>query len=198
MMLFFPILRKFFSAIRVFTIAVVASVVGYLVLLIMAMSGVSSVYVFMIPGFLIMSAVGIMNVLVTVFLANTVDYGELKNHRRDESVIFSMQTFVVKLASGISAFIAAMALQFLNLSKDTDAAKEAVDYSLNVTLNQKMSLRMIMTLIPMAGLFFAIVWFKKKYILTDEKVEEIAQKVHGLSNAEEEAVQDVTPAVEAE
>ena len=41
-------------------------------------------------------------VLTTIFLANTVDYGELKNNRRDESVIFSMQTFVVKLASGVA------------------------------------------------------------------------------------------------
>ena len=48
-----------------------------------------------------MSAVGVLNVIITVFLANTVDYGEFKNSRRDESVIFSMQTFVVKLASGI-------------------------------------------------------------------------------------------------
>ena len=40
---------------------------------------------------------------------------------------------------------------------------------------------MIMTLIPMAGLFFAIVWFRRKYILTDEKVDEIAKLVHGDS-----------------
>lgn len=47
-----------------------------------------------------------LTVLTTVFLANTVDYGELKNNRRDESVIFSMQTFVVKLASGVAAMLA--------------------------------------------------------------------------------------------
>lgn len=197
-MALYPILRKFFNSIKIYFISLGMAIVGYASLLMMASTSIKNVYILFIPGFCIFAANGMLSVLTTVFLANTVDYGELKNHRRDESVIFSMQTFVVKLASGISAFIAAMALQFLNLSKDTDAAQKAVDYSLNVTLNQKMSLRMIMTLIPMAGLFFAIVWFKKKYILTDEKVEEIAQKVHGLSNAEEEVVQDVTPAVEAE
>ena len=34
-----------------------------------------------------------------------------------------------------------------------------------------------MTLIPIACLCVAFFWFKKRYILTDEKVEEIAKKV---------------------
>lgn len=48
------------------------------------------------PGGIDYVAVGVLNVIITIFLANTVDYGEFKNNRRDESVIFSMQTFVDK------------------------------------------------------------------------------------------------------
>ena len=36
---------------------------------------------------------------------------------------------------------------------------------------------MTMTLIPIAGLIFAIIWFKKRYKLTDERIEEIAAEV---------------------
>ena len=68
-------------------------------------------------------------VLVTIFLANTVDYGEIKNDRRDESVIFSMQTFVVKLASGIAALAAAISLSVFNISR-SDKTYEAVNGSL--------------------------------------------------------------------
>ena len=39
---------------------------------------------------------------------------------------------------------------------------------------QKMGLRMAMTIIPIIGIIFAIFWFKKKYILTDEKLQEIS------------------------
>lgn len=35
----------------------------------------------------------------------------MKNNRRDESVIFSMQTFVVKLASGVAALAASIVIQ---------------------------------------------------------------------------------------
>ena len=43
-----------------------------------------------------------LSVLTTLFLSNSVDYGQLKTGRREESVIFSMQTFVVKAASGVA------------------------------------------------------------------------------------------------
>ena len=153
------------------------AIAGYISLLILASTTMSNVCLLFIPGFFIFAANGMLSVITTVFLANTVDYGELKNNRRDESVIFSMQTFVVKLASGISALIAAIALQVLSLSNDTDEAATAIDYSAGVNISQKMGLRMTMTIIPIIGLIFAIVWFKNKYILTDSKIDEISEEL---------------------
>jgi melibiose permease len=40
-----------------------------------------------------------------------------------------------------------------------------------------MGLRMFMTLIPIAVLIFAIIWFKNNYKLTDEKIEEISKEL---------------------
>lgn len=99
MMLLFPLLRKFMNTMKIFYVSFSMAFAGYMILLVIAFSGSTNVYLLLVPAFLIMSAIGMLNVIVTIFLANTVDYGELKNNRRDESVIFSMQTFVVKLAS---------------------------------------------------------------------------------------------------
>ena len=99
MMLLFPLLRKMMDTIRIFYTCFGMAVTGYILIIIISFTGTSNVKWLLIPAALIMAAVGVLNVIITVFLANTVDYGELKNHRRDESVIFSMQTFVVKLAS---------------------------------------------------------------------------------------------------
>ena len=178
MMLLFPLLRKFFTTLKMYYICLGMAVVGYAVLLLLAFTKMSNVFLLFIPGFFIFAANGMLTVLTTVFLANTVDYGELKNNRRDESVIFSMQTFVVKLASGVSALIASIALQIFSLSSESvDEAQQAVDFSQSVSQSSKAGLRMTMTLIPIAGLIFAFFWFRKKYILTDEKVEEIAEEV---------------------
>lgn len=179
MMAFYPLLRKKFSSLQIFYICLGMAVVGYLVLLALAFTNMSSVFLLFIPAFFIFAANGMLTVITTVFLANTVDYGELKNNRRDESVIFSMQTFVVKLASGIAALAASICLSINKLQSGTEVTEEMkeVDWSLGVELSQKTGLRMTMTIIPIIGLIIAFFWFKKKFILTDQKVEEIAAQV---------------------
>ena len=184
MMLFYPLLRKKFTSLQIFYICLGMAAVGYLVLLGLAFTNMSSVFLLFIPGFCIFAANGMLTVITTVFLANTVDYGELKNGRRDESVIFSMQTFVVKLASGIAIMAASICLKINKLSDEaiTEEAKK-IDWSLNVSAAAKTGLRMTMTVIPIIGLIIAFFWFRKKFILTDQKVEEIAQEVKALHEA---------------
>ncbi len=178
MAVFYPLLRKAFSNKSIFNITLGSAMIGYAVLFGIAFTNMSSVYLLFIPGFFIFAANGVLQVLTTVFLANTVDYGELKNGRRDESVIFSMQTFVVKLASGIAAFIASLCLSINSLSNQATTEEEhAIDFAKDVAASAKLGLRMTMTIIPILGLFAAILIFRKKFILTDEKVAEIAENL---------------------
>ena len=175
MMLFYPLLRKKFSSLQIFYICLGMAIIGYAVLLALAFINMSSVYLLFIPAFFIFAANGMLTVITTVFLANTVDYGELKNGRRDESVIFSMQTFVVKLASGVAALVASICLSINKLQAGTEVseADKLVDWSLGVSAASKAGLRMTMTIIPIIGLFIALFWFRKRFILTDQKMSEI-------------------------
>jgi Na+/melibiose symporter-like transporter len=188
MMLFFPLLRKAFNTLKIFYICVFAAIGGYVILLVMALAGLKSVYPFFVPGFFIMAAVGMLNVVVTIFLANTVDYGHLKNNRRDESVIFSMQTFVVKLASGIAALVASICLSIFNIKESSEAAVtyssmlEKIDNCKNhvvdtISSGSIVGLRLVMTLAPIIVLAIALLIFKSKYILTDKKLTEIAKEL---------------------
>ena len=122
-----------------------------------------------------------MQVLTTVFLANTVDYGELKNDRRDESVIFSMQTFVVKLASGLAALIVSICLSVFRISSDTstDTVVKAIDAT------SKMGLCMTMTILPILGLIIATIVFRKHFMLDEKKVEEIVSQIKEKRGASE-------------
>ena len=174
MVLFFPVLRKFMNAIQVFYVSFAMAILGYASLLILAFTNMSNVFLLFVPGFFIFAANGMLSVLTTVFLANTVDYGEYKNNSRDESVIFSMQTFVVKLASGVAALIASICLSVFNLSNDTSDTAAVAEAVANSSV---VGLRMTMTVVPIAGLLVAVFLFHKKYILTDEKVAEIAAAV---------------------
>ncbi|MCR5356858.1 MAG: glycoside-pentoside-hexuronide (GPH):cation symporter [Lachnospiraceae bacterium] len=180
MMLLFPILRKFINSLKIFYTCFAMALSGYVVLLVETFFLKENVYFLLIPAFLIMSALGMMNVVTTIFLANTVDYGELKNNRRDESVIFSMQTFMVKLASGLAAFVAGIVLQICRINEDKEAAVAE-----GISVSSRMGLRMSMTVIPIIVLVIGLIIFAKKYILTDEKLEEITNELAGRRNREE-------------
>ncbi|MBO5524016.1 MAG: MFS transporter [Roseburia sp.] len=171
MMLFFPLLRRFLSSIQVFYVSFASAIAGYAVLLVLMFTNMTNIFLLFVPAFFIFAANGMLSVLTTVFLANTVDYGELKNNRRDESVIFSMQTFVVKLASGVAALVASVCLSLCNLSNDTSGT------AVEASAGSVAGLRMTMTVVPIAGLLVAVYLFHKKYILTEQKVEEIAAEV---------------------
>ena len=169
MMVMFPLLRKFFSALKTFYIGLGMAFAGYASLLILSFTNMANVFLLFIPAFFIFGANGILSVLTTVFLANSVDYGEWKNNRRDESVIFSMQTFVVKLASGVAALIASVCLGIFHMD-DSDGAALAAQSSV-------IGLRMTMTVLPIIGLVIALFYFRKKFLLTQEKVDELTREL---------------------
>ncbi|MCI5822336.1 MAG: glycoside-pentoside-hexuronide (GPH):cation symporter [Pararoseburia sp.] len=173
MMLLFPLLRKFMDTVKIFYTCFAMAITGYVIIIVISLTGTSNVAFLLLPAAIIMSAVGVLNVIITVFLANTVDYGELKNNRRDESVIFSMQTFVVKLASGIAGFISSMVLYIFHISSD----KKAV-VAEPISQASRMGLRFSMTLIPIAVLVIGAIVFAKKYILTDKKMSEITAELN--------------------
>lgn len=173
MMLLYPLIRKFLSALQVFRLSLLMALVGYIALLIIACTNMHQFVLLCIPGFLIFAALGMLTVLTTLFLANSVDYGEVKNGRRDESVIFSMQTFVVKLASGVAVLIASVCLQIFNISKDNS---EGVVQTVLPT-GSAMGLRMTMSVIPIVLIIAAAILFAKRFILTEEKVEELAKQL---------------------
>lgn len=176
MMVVFPLLRKFLSSLRIFHLSFWMAVAGYAMLLVLMCLGIKTLAALLIPALFIFMAFGMLTILTTVFLANTVDYGQLKNGRRDESVIFSMQTFVVKLASGVAALIASVCLSVSSISQNAgEAAQEAVGASSVLTL------RMTMTVLPIAGLLVALYVFSRRYILTESEVERITAQ---LRNAE--------------
>ncbi|MBQ6582437.1 MAG: MFS transporter, partial [Mogibacterium sp.] len=163
MMIAFPLFRRFMSTTKVLYTSLALAIGGYAVLLVFMFLNINNIYMLFIPAFFVFMAFGMLTVLTTVFLANTVDYGELRNNRRDERVIFSMQTFVVKLASGVAAMIASVALSVFHISETAGAALDAAAQRSSI-----FGLRMTMTIGPIIGLLIAYAVFRKKFILTEQ------------------------------
>ena len=176
MMVLYPVLRgRKIANEKIFRIACIMAVVGYAVLLALCLMGYThNLIVLCLPGSLAFMANGILSVLTTVFLSGSVDYGELHTGRREESVIFSMQTFVVKAASGLAVFLTGLGIDLIGLVGDTEDTGEIIQQSAQTLTG----LRLLMTVLPMIGLLLALVFFIRKFRLTDSYALEIHDKLH--------------------
>ena len=173
MMVVYPILRSKLSNTIIFKLGLCLAIFGYAFLLALCLLGYSSVLtMLMVPGVIIFISNGILTVLTTVFLANTVDYGEAKTGHREESVIFSMQTFVVKAASGLAVFISGVSLDLIGLT-----SKDGLGEGIPTFSSPLLGLRLLMTILPIIGLVLALILFTRKFILSDEKAEQIRKQL---------------------
>lgn len=174
MMVLYPLLRKKLSNTSIFLGSLAAALCGYGILMVLCLTGFSgNLAVLSIPGVVVFACNGMLTVLTTLFLSNSVDYGQLKTGRREESVIFSMQTFVVKAASGVAVFLTGVGLDLIGLTGNTEETGEVVAQSAQTLLG----LRLLMTVLPMIVLVIAFILFRRKFILTDEKAAEISRQL---------------------
>ena len=181
MFVMFPLMRKKISNSKVFYLASTLGIVGFAFLFALPyLMKTPNVYVMFLPSFCNYVAQGLLNILTTVFLANTCDYGEWKTGSRDESVIFSMQTFVVKLGTGLAAFLASITQTICHIKKDNVGAEIILSNA------DKFGLRFAMSFLPIVILAVGILIFRRKFILTDEKIVEINEELEHRQEAGEE------------
>ena len=168
-MVMLPVIRKKFQCKQILQGAIGMALTGYTILFALGTFGVKNMVALSFAAVIVFIGFGLATVLTTIFLADTVDYGEWKNSQRNESVIFSMQTFVVKLASAFSVLIAGVGLDLIHLDKQA-----AVQ-----TAGTLLGLRVVMIVVPMAGLVWSSIFFTRRYRLTEDVMKGIITDLKG-------------------
>src|SRR5699024_5176217 len=103
----------------------------------------------------------------TVMLADIVDYGEYKLGSRNESIIFSAQTLLVKLASAISGWLIGVGL---SLTGYVAGASIQSDTTI-------IGIRLIMTIIPSIVALVMYLIYKSKYKINGSFHDEILKAI---------------------
>jgi melibiose permease len=109
-MLLFPAFAKWFTRRKVFIIAALCPLFGYVGLFLTGKFMGGNIILLTVVGMILFFGFGFANVLTSVMLADAVDYGEWKLGYRSESIVFSMQVFMVKVAMAISGAITGLGL----------------------------------------------------------------------------------------
>ena len=101
-------------------------IMSCIVLLVMAVMFPGNAFLIGLAGAAIKFGVGIANALQTVMLADVVDYGEYKTGRRSESVIFSVQTMLVKFAGAAGGFIVGVGLSVVGYVPNVEQTADTI------------------------------------------------------------------------
>ena len=141
-------------------------VIGLGLLWIMGYLMPTSVIVVGICSCIVNAGIGFMLVFITIILSEVVDYGEYKLGTRNESILFSMQTFVVKFGGAFSGFLSGIGLTIIGFVANQEQSGGTM-----------MGMRIIMILLPaiMSACCFLI--YAKGYRLDAETYRKIRDEL---------------------
>ena len=95
----FPIVSKYLKRARIYLAATALVVAGYIIFF---LAPVNTMLFVGLGGVLIFIGQAGIQLIMLLFLADTVDYGHLKMGKRSDSITFSLQPFIYKLAGALA------------------------------------------------------------------------------------------------
>lgn len=150
----FPLLSKRFERDKLYTAAMVLVVAGYILFFFaptntMLFIGTAGVLIFVGQAFI--------QLLMLMFLADSVDYGHWKLGKRNDSISFSLQPFINKLGGAVANGIVSVVVIISGIKDATSAA--------DVPVSGIVMMKSAMMLLPLVCILLSYVIYRWKYRL---------------------------------
>lgn len=156
-LLVFPLFSKRFDRKKLYTGATVFVFIGYILFFFSPMNMI----VIGISGLLIFLGQAFIQLLMLMFLADTVEYGQWKLGKRNESVTFALQPFINKMGGAIASGIVGATVIISGINE----AKTAAD----VTPGGLLIMKLAMFILPLIIIITGYLIYRFKYKI-DQKM----------------------------
>jgi len=192
----FPLLTKYFSRKKLYTFFAILSIVLYCMFFLIGIILPKSPILINIIGFLIFFSQGVYNMVLIVMLNNTIEYDEYKHHERHDSVISAVRSFATKLAGAANQGLATLILIISGVYAisqkisslevqsgmgeitSADVLTQADAFIQTATADQKIILRLGMTMIPVITIAISTLLLQKKYKIDETEYERIVKELN--------------------
>ena len=159
----FPLFSRRFSRKSLYTAATVLVVFGYLIFFFSPMNmlfiGTAGILMFLGQAFI--------QILMLMFLADTVEYGQWKLGKRNESVTFSLQPFINKMGGAIASGIVGATVFISGIN---DALTPA-----DVTAQGLLIMKFAMLILPLVFILVGYLVYRYKYTIDTVIYQKILQ-----------------------
>lgn len=159
----FPVFSKKFDRKTLYTGATVLVFLGYILFFFAPMNMI----VIGIAGVLIFVGQAFIQLLMLMFLADTIEYGQWKSGKRNESVTFSVQPFINKIGGAIGTGIVSATL----IISGINSAATPND----VTETGLLIMKAAMLILPMLSIIAGYIVYRMKYKIDQQFYEKIVK-----------------------
>jgi len=162
----FPLFSKRFERRTLFTGSVILIVVGYIVFF---FAPTNTMLFIGIAGMMLFVGQAFVQLLMLMFLADSVDYGHLKLGRRNDSISFSLQPFINKMGGAISSGVVS-AVIIISGIKDAEGPSQ-------VPAEGILLMKYAMLIFPLICIVISYIIYRLKYKIDRQMHEDILRQL---------------------
>ena len=163
-LLAFPSVSKLFNRKKLYTISTITVVVGYIVFFFadnsLVLVATGAIIIFIGQAFI--------QLLMLMFLSDTIEYGQWKLGKRNDSITFSIQPLINKIGGALATGIVSITLVLSGI-KSGDVAAESIDAT------GKFIFKNSMLIIPLILIVIGYIIYSRKFTLDEKRYEEILE-----------------------
>jgi sugar (glycoside-pentoside-hexuronide) transporter len=147
----FPLFSRRFNRKTLYTGATILVVLGYVIFFFSPMN----MMFIGLAGILLFVGQAFIQLLMLMFLADTVEYGQWKLGKRNDSVTFSLQPFINKMGGAVASGVVAVTVILSGINDATSAAE--------VTAEGLLMMKMAMMVLPLLCILAGYLIYVYKY-----------------------------------
>lgn len=136
----------------------------------------SSMIIIGVAGVLLFMGQAFIQLLMLLYIADCVEYGEWKLGRRTESITFSLQPFIYKSSNALGTGMVGLAL----LISGVNQAESAAD----ITVSGQLAFKVVMMVVPMVLVVISWAVLRRTYTLDEGRYAEIVAELRVREESE--------------
>ena len=153
----YPTVAKRFNRKQLYTLSTILVLAGYAIFFIAEIS----IVLVALGAILVFVGQAFIQTLMLMFLADTVEYGQWKLGKRNESITFSIQPLINKIGGAIATGVVSMTLIIAHVKVDGGTADM-------IGSSDKLIIKLSMFVLPLICIVAGYIIYMKKYKISEE------------------------------
>lgn len=193
----FPLFRKKFTRKQLYTGSMIAVTVSYIIFFF----SFEWLPLIVIAGLGIFFAQAFIQLLMLLFLADAIEYGEWKLGKRNEAASFAVQPFINQLGSAISKGVVSITLVISGINAMTGGLENATPEQSAEIINSIPDgaiwiMKLSMMILPLICIVVGFILYQKKFKIDEDLyakiLSDLEERGHSADNSESPSEEAVT------